>query len=45
VGAVFIVENGRAAVDSAADVPGNVFVTEGSHGAGFAEAVAAAGLG
>lgn len=44
VGAVFIVENGRAAVEAAGEVPGNVFVTDASHGAGFAEAVAAAGI-
>ena len=45
VGAVFIVENGRGAVEAAGNIAENVFVTEGSHGAGFAEAVAAAGLG
>lgn len=44
VGAVFIVENGREAVEAAGDVPDNVFLTSASHGAGFAEAVAVAGL-
>jgi hydroxymethylpyrimidine pyrophosphatase-like HAD family hydrolase len=45
VGAVFIVSNGVQALDGA-HVAANVFVTEGSHGAGFAEAVAPfAGIG
>lgn len=39
VGAVFVVANGRRAVEAAAPWPDNVYVTEGSHGEGFAEAV------
>lgn len=41
VGAVFIVANGRAAVERAGAPPENVYATEGSHGEGFAEVVEA----
>lgn len=39
VGAVFVVANGKAAVENAGPVPDNVYLTEGSHGEGFAEAI------
>jgi hydroxymethylpyrimidine pyrophosphatase-like HAD family hydrolase len=39
VGAVFVVANGRHAVEAAGDWPENVYVTEASHGDGFAEVV------
>jgi phosphoglycolate phosphatase len=39
VGAVFVVANGRRAVEGWGSWPDNVYVTEGSHGEGFAEMV------
>jgi hydroxymethylpyrimidine pyrophosphatase-like HAD family hydrolase len=39
VGAVFVVANGRRAVEEAGAWPDNVYLTEASHGDGFAEAV------
>ncbi len=41
VGAFFLVANGLASVGDAAGGPENAYVTAGSHGEGFAEAVAA----
>lgn len=40
VAAVFVVANGRAAVEASGPLPGNVYATEGSYGEGFAEVVA-----
>ena len=39
VGAVFVVANGRRAVEAAGPWPDNVYLTEASHGDGFAEVV------
>jgi hypothetical protein len=39
VAAVLVVANGRRAVEAAGDWPDNVYVTEGSYGEGFAEAI------
>ena len=39
VGAMFVVANGRTAVEEAGVTGENVFATDGSHGEGFAEAV------
>jgi hydroxymethylpyrimidine pyrophosphatase-like HAD family hydrolase len=39
VGAVFVVANGRRAVEGMGTWPDNVYLTEASHGDGFAEAV------
>lgn len=39
VAAVFVVANGRRAVEAGGDWPDNVYVTEGSYGEGFAEVV------
>lgn len=41
VGAVAIVANGRASVESSGSAADNVLATDGSHGAGFAEVVRA----
>lgn len=41
VGAVFVVANGAAAVEAAGPAPDNAYVTGGSRGDGFAEAVMA----